>query len=294
MNTKITKSFLLILFISMFYFFVQKEKYESLISMYPSYGDDFNNSSLMSLVDDFGIGQGLNTTDPVIYVPDIVNSYILRKELLLKKYDSLENRTLLDYFESKRLIKIFNYEQSELIDEYSEDFDDLIKVDIGRTSGLITISTYFDTLDLSVEVRDFIYNYLINFINKSYKDSSEAKVKYINQRKIEVKDELEFRENQLKDFLVQNKDFDSPLLQIEYLRLSREVELTNTVYALLVQQVETEKLSLKKEELNFVVSDIYNNPKAVKMEFIEILMIDLLILMSIIVIFNRKKLKLNL
>tara|TARA_B100000212_G_scaffold264948_1_gene204509 strand:+ start:10268 stop:11104 length:837 start_codon:yes stop_codon:yes gene_type:complete len=278
----------------MFYFFVQKEKYESLISMYPSYGDDFNNSSLMSLVDDFGIGQGLNTTDPVIYVPDIVNSYILRKELLLKKYDSLENRTLLDYFESKRLIKIFNYEQSELIDEYSEDFDDLIKVDIGRTSGLITISTYFDTLDLSVEVRDFIYNYLINFINKSYKDSSEAKVKYINQRKIEVKDELEFRENQLKDFLVQNKDFDSPLLQIEYLRLSREVELTNTVYALLVQQVETEKLSLKKEELNFVVSDIYNNPKAVKMEFIEILMIDLLILMSIIVIFNRKKLKLNL
>ena len=294
MNTKITKSFILILFISMFYFFVQKEKYESLISMYPSYGDDFNNSSLMSLVDDFGIGQGLNTTDPVIYVPDIVNSYILRKELLLKKYDSLENKTLLDYFESKRLIKIFNYEQSELIDEYSEDFDDLIKVDIGRTSGLITISTYFDTLDLSVEVRDFIYNYLINFINKSYKDSSEAKVKYINQRKIEVKDELEFRENQLKDFLVQNKDFDSPLLQIEYLRLSREVELTNTVYALLVQQVETEKLSLKKEELNFVVSDIYNNPKAVKMEFIEILMIDLLILMSIIVIFNRKKLKLNL
>ena len=57
MNTKITKSFLLILFISMFYFFVQEEKYESLISMYPSYGDDFNNSSLMSLVDDLELAK---------------------------------------------------------------------------------------------------------------------------------------------------------------------------------------------------------------------------------------------
>jgi len=292
MNTKITKSFLLILFISMLYFFVQEEKYESLISMYPSYGDDFNNSSLMSLVDDFGIGQGLNTTDPIIYVPDIVNSYILRKELLLRNYDSLQNKTLLDYFESKKLINLFNSNESELIDEFSEDFDDLIKVDIGRTSGLITITTYFDSLDLSIEVRDYIYNYLINFINKSYKDSSGAKVKYIDQRKIEVKEELENKENQLRDFLVQNKDFDSPLLQIEYLRLSREVELTNTVYALLVQQVETEKLSLKKEELNFVVSDIYNNPKAVKIEFYEIIIIDLIILLLIVFILNRRKIKL--
>ena len=246
----------------------------------------------MSLVDDFGIGQGLNTTDPIIYVPDIVNSYILRKELLLKNYDSLQNKTLLDYFESKKLINIFNSNESELIDEFSEDFDDLIKVDIGRTSGLITITTYFDSLDLSIEVRNYIYNYLINFINKSYKDSSGAKVKYIDQRKIEVKEELENKENQLRDFLVQNKDFDSPLLQIEYLRLSREVELTNTVYALLVQQVETEKLSLKKEELNFVVSDIYNNPKAVKIEFYEIIIIDLIILLLIVFILNRKKIKL--
>ena len=38
--------------------------------MYPSYGDDLNNSSLMSLVGEFGIGQGMNTTDPIIYVPD--------------------------------------------------------------------------------------------------------------------------------------------------------------------------------------------------------------------------------
>ena len=142
----------------MLYFFVQEEKYESLISMYPSYGDDFNNSSLMSLVDDFGIGQGLNTTDPIIYVPDIVNSYILRKELLLRNYDSLQHKTLLDYFESKKLINLFNSNESELIDEFSEDFDDLIKVDIGRTSGLITITTYFDSLDLSIEVRDYIYN----------------------------------------------------------------------------------------------------------------------------------------
>ena len=192
-----------------------------------------------------------------------------------------------------RMINIFNSNESELIDEFSEDFDDLIKVDIGRTSGLITITTYFDSLDLSIEVRNYIYNYLINFINKSYKKIvQELKLNILIKRKIEVKEELENKENQLRDFLVQNKDFDSPLLQIEYLRLSREVELTNTVYALLVQQVETEKLSLKKEELNFVVSDIYNNPKAVKIEFYEIIIIDLIILLLIVFILNRKKIKL--
>ena len=56
--------------------------------------------------------------------------------------------------------------------------------------------------------------------------------------------------------------------------------------------METEKLSLKKEELNFVVSDIYNNPKAVKIEFYEIIIIDLIILLLIVFILNRKKIKL--
>lgn len=279
-----------IVVLSILLFIFQNKKFESSISMYPSYGDDLNNSSLMSLVGEFGIGQGMNTTDPIIYVPDIVNSSFLKKELLLNKYTSLNNQSLLKYFKSKELISFFEKSKDEMINDYSKDFEKLIKVDVGRTSGLITITTYFDSLDLSIEVRDYIYDYLINFINKSYKDSASARIKYIDTRKIEVKKELENKENILKDFLVKNKGFDSPLLQTEYLRLSREVELTNSVYALLVQQVETEKLSLKKEELNFVVSDKYNNPKAIKLGILEIIIIDIFLFIIIFIIFNRKKL----
>ena len=142
---------------------------------------------------------------------------------------------------------------------------------------------------MKIEELKYISENLIETFNIAGKESINLFSKGL---KIEVKEELENKENQLRDFLVQNKDFDSPLLQIEYLRLSREVELTNTVYALLVQQVETEKLSLKKEELNFVVSDIYNNPKAVKIEFYEIIIIDLIILLLIVFILNRRKIKL--
>ena len=74
--------------------------------------------------------------------------------------------------------------------------------------------------------------------------------------------------------------------------MAMQLFLKLVVYALLVQQVETEKLSLKKEELNFVVSDIYNNPKAVKIEFYEIIIIDLIILLLIVFILNRRKIKL--
>ena len=74
-----------IVVLSILLFIFQNKKFESSISMYPSYGDDLNNSSLMSLVGEFGIGQGMNTTDPIIYVPDIVNSSFLKTLSMIPK-----------------------------------------------------------------------------------------------------------------------------------------------------------------------------------------------------------------
>lgn len=280
---------ILIISLSIIFYFIQDEKFESSISMYPSYEEDLNGSSLLDLANQFGVGRQMNTNDPVIYVPDIVSSFILKEEILFHDYESLNGDNLFNYWKSKKLLVNFiEYKENEIIDEFADELDKRIKVDVGRTSGLITITTYFENDYLSKEVINFIHSYLIQFINESSKEKAETKILYLNKRQKEVKNELNDKEEILKKFLMENNDFDSPLLQTEYLRIIREVELANQVYSLLVQQVESEKLLLEKEELNFVVSDRYDNPKPIKISIIEIIIIDLILIIFFIFILPKR------
>lgn len=281
---------ILIIFLSILFYFFQDKKFESSISMYPSYQGDLNTSSLLDIANQFGVGRQMNTNDPVIYVPDIISSFILKKEALFYNYKSLDGNNLFDFWKSKKLlINFISYDENELIDEFADELDKRIKVDVGRTSGLITISTYFENETLSKEVIGFIHSYLIQFINESSKEKAEIKILYLNKRQQEVKNELRNKEELLKKFLIENNNFDSPLLQTEYLRIIREVELANQVYSLLVQQIESEKLLLKKEELNFVVSDRYNNPKPIQLSIVEMIIIDFLALVFFLFILPRRK-----
>ena len=119
---------ILIISLSIIFYFIQDEKYESSISMYPSYGEDFDNSSLLDLASQFGVGRQMNTNDPIIYVPDIISSFILKKEILFNNYKSLNGDNLFDFWKSKKIvINIFGYDEQELIDEFAYELDNRIK-----------------------------------------------------------------------------------------------------------------------------------------------------------------------
>jgi hypothetical protein len=61
---------------------------------------------------------------------------------------------------------------------------------------------------------------------------------------------------------------------MEYARLLREIEIKNQSFSLLSLEMETEKLNSNKKELNFIVSDKYNNPIEVKLSIFEIFFIS--------------------
>lgn len=274
--------------LSILFLLFQKKSFESSISIYPSYGGS-DNSSLLDLASNFGIGKSLNASDPVIYTPDIINSFTLKNKILSSSYKSLESETLFEHWKSKKILSsLRTFEKEKLIYSFSLKLDDQIKVNINRVSGMIVIKTYFESTALSQEVNNLIYQYLIDFINKSSSDDAKNKFNYLTKRSDELQLELNSAENDLKEFLIINKDIKSPLLQTEYLRLMRNIELKNQSYTMLRLEIENEKINLNKNELNFIISDKYNNPKPVKVSVFEMLFLNIVLFLGYL-FFNKNK-----
>lgn len=270
---------------SILFFFLQPKSYEASISIYPSYQDSSGTgSSLLSLAADFGIGSNLNT-NAVIYTPDIIDSFLLKKAILQKQYDSLNNESLLNHMINKEWIQIGEIDYDLKLKQYADKLDDHIYLTVNRVSGLITMNTYFESKELSAEICNFIYSYLQKFINDSSISITEAKIQYYNKRLAELSSNLNQSESALEKFLIDNKDINSPILQTTYLRYVRNVELNNQVYSMLRQQIESEKIQLKKDELNFVISDRYINPKEVKISW-KLLLLANFFLLSFIYIYG--------
>lgn len=275
------------------YYFLQPKSFESTISLYPSYQSEGSvGSNLLSLASEFGVGKKINSQDAVIYTPDIINSFSLKKSILLNEYDSLNGQTLIDYYISNEFSFLkteVNYEKK--IQSYAKLLDDMIFISLGRVSGLITIKTYFSTVSLSEEVCENILIYLKDFINESSIEISKARVLYFEDRLADISQDLTFAEKNLEDFLMDNKDIESPLLQTQYLRLMRDVELNNQNYMFLKQQIENEKIQLKKNELNFVISDKFTDLEEKKTSFL-ILVFNYLLILSFLYLwsFNDGKL----
>ena len=289
LSRKNSKFIIILSCLSVLFLLLQKKSFESSISIYPSYGGS-DNSSLLDLASNFGIGKSLNASDPVIYTPDIINSYYLKNKILTNSYNSLEGETLLEHWKSKKILSsLRTFEKEKLIYSFSLKLDDQIKVNVNRVSGMIVIKTYFESKALSQEINEIIYQYLIDFINKSSADDAKNKLNYLTKRSDELQFELNSAENDLKEFLIINKDIQSPLLQTEYLRLMRNIELKNQSYMMLRLEIENEKINLNKNELNFIISDKYNNPKPVKVGIFEILFLNIVLFLGYLFLNNNKR-----
>ena len=302
------KHLITLIICSILFYFFQPKKYNTTISVYPDYGDQLD-TGLLDIASSFGIGKGLNSSSPVIYAPDIVESFDLREKILLKKYDSLNGSSYFDYLKSREWFfeiktgisknifgKSNNEIKEEMIYNYTKKLKNDITVEVERLSGLVTLSISikslknFDlTYELSEEIRDFVLTYLEDFINEAAREKALVKIQYMDQRLTEVKNTLSNKEDQLKNFLIDNKEINSPLLQTEYLRLSREVELSNTVYVLLTKEVETEKLKTVQSELNFIITDKHENPKPIKYRLRQIIILDIILILSYYIFWRRRK-----
>jgi len=81
------------------------------------------------------------------------------------------------------------------------------------------------------------------------------KVRFIEQRIVAVKNDLETSEKNLKSFRERNRQTSSPALQLELERITREVEIQKNVFLTLKQQYELSKIEEVQEGSVFQILD---------------------------------------
>ena len=248
--------------------------YNSSISMYPA-GDISQASGglgeFKGLAKSFGIG-GFGTP-PTYNIPDIIKSRRLRKDIILKKWQTAnfpQGVNLIAFWEldkpqffsfKKWIINFFppgeNVANPEelLLYEAQLKLDKLISVK-EELSGLIRISVLMQDPKLAADIANYIAKFVKEFISYEQQQETTRNRKFIENQKMNAKSELEKSEEFLTDF---RKNYpiglDTPKLKMIRSRLGSTIEENRAVYITLRQQYEIAKIEEAKDNLLINILD---------------------------------------
>jgi uncharacterized protein involved in exopolysaccharide biosynthesis len=191
---------------------------------------------------------------------DIINSRKMAKSLLNRKYDTKL------YGSQKSLINILsdgqyqNNEASKILFESAiASLHDMIKLETKGNLNILKITSFEPLLsqllaksileELNIHLRDYK-------IIKAVETST-----FIEERLYDIRIKLESAEISLKEFRENNRSISqSPQLQLEQERLSRDVSVLIGVFTTLKQQLETAKIDEVKGKGDIIVLDTPNQP----------------------------------
>ena len=239
--------------------------YSSYVSIYPIVEGNNNSSigDLQGIASTFGINiGGQNQTS--FNIPDIVNSRVLKKAVILNKWNSQkfdDSVNLITYWEiddttgfSLRGFLSGLFTPSEKTDPHQaylesaiETIGELISVK-EEDSGLIVISVLSEDPQLSADIVNFIAEYIKNYVSEEMFAKSTEHRQFIENRMVSSKGELSDSEVALTEFRKKHPmALDTPDLQLDRGRLMRNVEVNQQVYITLRQQHELAKIEELKE-----------------------------------------------
>ena len=249
--------------------------FQSTISLYPV-GEIAETSgfggNLKGLAESFGIG-GLGPS-PTYNIPDIINSRLLKKDIVLKSWPN----SLYPY--GSNLIKYWKIDKptwftprkwiSQLLpsggfsaDPYHqyietaiENLSELISVD-EEDSGLITVSVLMEDPGLSAVIANYIAEFVKDFISVEQHREAVKNKAFIYDQQTQAKEELAHSEEELTEFRKQHPiTLDTPDLQLARGRLIRNIEENQAVHITLRQQYEIAKIEEAKENLLVNILDV--------------------------------------
>ena len=271
-NKGIMKFFLSFFLFGLFYVFTSDTLYKSTITLYPA-GELSDSSNILSQLSEYTETFGVSMpTKSNYYIPDIIDSYSLKNEIVNKKWNSKKfpNKTnLIEYWEIndysflERIITYLklnfnnNFFDKDLYDlnKAINKLDKLISVNEAY-SGLIEVEVLFEEPQLSADIANYISQYVINFVNKEQKTFARKTKTFTEERFKIAENELIDSEDKLTDF---RKEYplinDTPELQLLRLRLARNVEVNQEVYITLRNQLEIAKIEESKERLFINILD---------------------------------------
>ena len=311
-RTFIKRCILSFLILSIIYSFFVTVYYESKITLYPA-GELSDSSEIFSDFSDLIESLGINNLSPDnnFYIPDIIESTNLRKEIVNKKWVTKKFSnpvSLIDYWELadksiigktilffKNYFNAFEVKNTLLLENDAIDkLDDLIEVD-EQNSGLIEVKVLMEEPELAKDIVDFISNYVIEYVSNEQREFASKTREYLENRMYLAKEELYNSENKLSDFRTQYPlNLDTPNLQLKRLRLIRSVDVNQEVFITLRKQYELAKIEESKARLfiNILDTGKENVYKEYPKRFIIILsFIFLGILLSIIYLILNQRFK---
>ncbi len=259
--------------LSIIYGYFSTNYYESKITLYPA-GELSSSSEIFSDFSDLIESLGISDLSPEnnFYIPDIIESENLRKEIVNHKWqtDKFSNQVnLIDFWElnkksllSRFILSFKNFFNSFHLDEkllYEieaiDKLEDLIFVD-EQNSGLIEVVVLMDEPKLAADIVNFISNYVIDYVGSEQRKFASQTRDYLEKRMLLAKQELYESENILTEFRSQYPlNLDTPELQLERLRLIRSVDVNQEVFITIRKQYELSKIEESKARLFINILD---------------------------------------
>lgn len=225
-----------------------------------SSGSSSNRTS--GLAAQFGISIPGELNEKKWVYPEILKSKNVIGELLKKEFATIE------FGISKSLLKILTHENES--SNYSNDrlqvigiqkFLKMLEVHESAKTGIHTIRIYAKEAKFAQELNASLIQELERYQSNFNKSSTSKTRKFIEERILEIRKELNKAEEDLKDFTTKNRRFEnSPLLKLERDRLSRDVIVLNNVFTTLRQQLETTKIEEVRDSDYVIVVDPPSNP----------------------------------
>lgn len=249
--------------------------YLSQITLYPSSSSGGASSlgQLKGIAASFGFNIG--GAETAFHIPDIVNSRRLRTTLLHHQWNSREYEQpvdLITYWEIndtsgfslnpmvwiKALLSSGGGKRNDYLKWEDRGLRKLEKrISVRETkSGLVVVKLWMEEPRMAADIVNYFYEAILDYTVNVHNMHARLNREFIERRLEEVKGELKYAEEELKEFRERNrKVIDSPELLLVQERLIRDVKIQTEIYITLQQQYELARIEEVKETPSVVFLD---------------------------------------
>ena len=213
-------------------------------------------SQVAGIAAQFGLNIPTSSSGPKWVYPEIIQSRTLARSMLKRKFDTNKfgpQKSLLHILSGENRDQL-GFETLEI--KAVDKFITMINVSENARTGILTLKVIASEPNLSTEINRVLIEELDAHQRKYNKAKTSDAKQFIEERIIDVEKQLMAAEEDLKVFTDRNRRIEnSPALQLEKQRLSREVAVITGVFTTLKQQLETTKIEEVKESDYVVVLD---------------------------------------
>ena len=288
--------------VTSYYKFFDEPQFRSTSKFLPVSAAQSASSSVANMASKYGVnlGSGGNNANLASgqMVPDIINSVYFRTELLknLFKTSLSSKETNLISIILKREIDLEKTKdllsRERMLKTAVTKLNKIISISVPKRSPLLVVNVTSNDPVLSAEICNGILSTLQKIMDKFKYDRIVEKKLFINDRIIQVKSDLVYLEESLKEFREKNRRIlDSPELLLTQERFIRDLQVQNQIYITLKTEFEIARIEEIVGGSHIQILDPPNYPtrkinKSLKNIFIFCLVLSFAIILIALVAFD--------